>query len=376
MKSRRSLKPQTSTRLRQKMKWQHVAAGIALAAILVAVGVFLYLNLGNSHKSKAAPARTVIHTNGSGNWADATTWDLGRTPQDGDSIVLKSGHSILLESTVAYKAVNIAIYGDLWIDHAAQLKLDDVSTIEVFSPGTIDGGKQDGTASNAASSKIVIGNKTVWDSSMPPVSGYSYMDKNGYQPIGTLPVQLAYFKASVETGKVVAAWATYAEENNDFFTVERSADGKTFRKVGEIKGVGNSQETQDYSFVDENPLAGLSFYRLKQTDFDGKFEYFNPVAVKVAKTLGSGAGTINIKAYGPNPFIDDFFVNFDLSSDGPVEVKLQSLQGNLVVSETIDGFLGSNRYSFTDRNGLPPGIYVFSLVQQNNPSKGIRLIKK
>lgn len=374
MKSRRSLRPTNSPRLQQKMKWQHVAVGVAVAAIVVAAGVFVYLNLGNSHESKAA-TKQVVYSKASGNWNDIASWEPG-IPQDGDSIVLKSGHTISLISTLEYDILNIAVYGKLWIDHAAQLKLGAGSTLEVFSPGSVDGGKTDGKAENSKSTKIVIGKNLVWDNSMGPVTGYSYMDQNGYKATGLLPIKLAYFKAKTENGKVVTEWATIQEENNDFFTIERSTDGKTFQKVGVVEGAGNSSSELTYSFIDESPLAGTSYYRLKQTDYDGKFEYFNLVTVNNQRRPGSGFPALNVQAIGPNPFSNTFYVNFELTNDGPVEVRLMNMQGHVVVSEVIDGFFGSNRYDFNDRQGLSAGTYLLSLVQNNNSSKAIRLIKK
>lgn len=372
---RRSLRPKNSPRLQQKMKWQYIAAGVALVAIVVAAGVFIFLNFGNSHDSKAA-TRIVIHSSGSGNWGDGTSWDLGRVPQEGDSIVLKSSHTIKLMKTTSYDLVNIAVYGNLWIDHAAKLQLGPNSTLEVFSPGTVDGGKEDGTAASSTSTRIVIGGNSVWDSSMGPVSGYSYMDESGYQAIGLLPVKLAYFKAKAENGTVVTEWATIQEENNDFFTIERSNDGKNFQEAGTLAGAGNSNSELRYTFTDKTPLAGTSYYRLKQTDYDGKFEYFNLVTVNNERGISNSFPALNVQSVGPNPFHDTFYVNFDLSNNGAVEVRLMNMDGNLVVSETIDGYAGSNRFDFNDRQGIKPGIYLLSLVQNNNSSKAIRLIKK
>ena len=374
MKSRRSLRPTNSPRLQQKMKWQYVAAGVTLAAIVVAAGVFVYLNLGNSHESKAANRR-ISYSKGTGNWNNNDSWESG-VPLEGDSIVIKSSHTISLLKTTSYDLVNIAIYGKLWIDHSEQLKLGQNSTIKIFEGGTIDGGKSDGNAESAKSTKIVIGNTAVWTSNMGPVSGYSYMDKDGHHSMGLLPVKLAYFKAKSDKGKVMAEWATIMEENNDFFTIERSADGKNFQVVGTVPGAGNSKGELAYSFIDEAPLAGTSYYRLKQTDYDGKYEYFNLVTVNNQRSAGGGFPVLNVQAVGPNPFTHTFYINFDLTTDGPVEVRLMNMQGYLVVAEKIDGFSGSNRYDFNDRQGLQAGTYLLSLVQNNNSSKAIRLIKK
>lgn len=340
-------------------------------AIVVAAGVFIYMNLGNSHDSKAAD-KTYLYSNGNGAWDNPASWSLGRVPQDGDNIVIKAGHQIDLKKNATYTIMNVQVYGTFWIDQAAKLTMGSGSTIEVMQGGTVDGGK----GGNNASSKIIIGGNTVWNSSEPPVAGYMVIDETGQHNPGTLPVKLAYFKAKAENGKVVAEWATIMEENNDFFTVERSMDGKTFQKAGTVAGAGNSDTELSYSFTDEAPLAGTSYYRLKQTDYDGKYEYFNLVTVNNQRSISNATTALNVQSVGPNPFRDTFYVNFELGNDGPVEVRLMNMEGNLVVSETIDGFSGSNRYDFNDRNGIKAGMYMLSLVQNNMSSKAIRLIKK
>lgn len=89
----------------------------------------------------------------------------------------------------------------------------------------------------------------------------------------TLPVELGSFKVSSFGKNVLLEWTTESEKNNDYFTIEKSMDGKNWQAVGQIDGQGNSLETMAYQFVDEEPFRGLGYYRIKQTDFDGNFEY-------------------------------------------------------------------------------------------------------
>ncbi len=88
-----------------------------------------------------------------------------------------------------------------------------------------------------------------------------------------LPIELASFEAAAKGDVVEITWSTASETNNDFFTVQRSADGQEFEDLLEIPGAGDSNETLFYDTLDRQPLAGRSFYRLKQTDFDGTFSY-------------------------------------------------------------------------------------------------------
>jgi hypothetical protein len=94
-----------------------------------------------------------------------------------------------------------------------------------------------------------------------------------------LPIKLVYFNAITSNGKVNTNWSTASQTNNNYFTVERAVDGVNFKALGTITGVANSNERLSYAFTDEEPLMGNAYYRLKQTDFDGKFEYSGIVAV-------------------------------------------------------------------------------------------------
>lgn len=88
-----------------------------------------------------------------------------------------------------------------------------------------------------------------------------------------LPVEFLDFSAAVKPAAIELIWKTASETNNDYFTVERSTDGENFIPLAVIDGNGNSNEIVRYFFTDDNPFPGLAYYRIKQTDFDGKYDY-------------------------------------------------------------------------------------------------------
>ncbi|MFT5802856.1 MAG: hypothetical protein ACI956_002679, partial [Nonlabens sp.] len=93
-------------------------------------------------------------------------------------------------------------------------------------------------------------------------------------PAGSLPVELVNFNAGlIENDFVRVSWQTATEINNDFFTVERSSNGKDWEKLEIIEGAGDAATLLSYSVLDDKPLFGISYYRLKQTDFDERFSY-------------------------------------------------------------------------------------------------------
>lgn len=68
-------------------------------------------------------------------------------------------------------------------------------------------------------------------------------------------------------------WQTIKEKDNEGFEIERSQDGIAWNSIGFVAGNGNTVETHDYEFLDDKPLKGINYYRLKQVSSDGKYEY-------------------------------------------------------------------------------------------------------
>ena len=95
-----------------------------------------------------------------------------------------------------------------------------------------------------------------------------------------MPVVLVRFSATPRSGKILLEWNTATEQNNKGFEVERSADGRSWNKLGFVPGMGTTVEANNYSFWDEKPVTGPNHYRLKQTDLDGRFVYSPIVSVE------------------------------------------------------------------------------------------------
>jgi hypothetical protein len=173
----------------------------------------------------------------------------------------------------------------------------------------------------------------------------------------TLPIELLSFKATVIDDKVRLNWVTTSERNNDFFTVESSTDGKTFTRVSEVKGSGNSSSKKEYESYDNLPFPGKSYYRLKQTDYDGKYEYSQLVVINfeqgdgpkliVYPTLSDGT-YLNIKITGMQ----------DGASEIPVVIFNQSGQKvyELLLPYSNESKSGEDKVQFDNR--LQPGFYI------------------
>jgi hypothetical protein len=100
------------------------------------------------------------------------------------------------------------------------------------------------------------------------------------QPLSPLPIELTTFDVKQIDNKIEITWTTATEINNDFFTIERSADGINFYEIKKIKGAGNSSTSKHYSIYDIEPPTGINYYRLKQTDYDGKYKYYELKAIE------------------------------------------------------------------------------------------------
>jgi hypothetical protein len=128
-------------------------------------------------------------------------------------------------------------------------------------------------------------------------------------PINPLPIELLDFTAELEIDHVNLRWTTKSESDNDYFTVERSQEGDQWEPIVEVDAAGNSSVELDYETVDLNPLNGTSYYRLKQTDFDGTYSY-SPVAVinrEIQLTIYPNPTNGNVSVVGEST-IDDIVV--------------------------------------------------------------------
>ncbi|MBN4071457.1 T9SS type A sorting domain-containing protein [Crocinitomix catalasitica] len=166
-----------------------------------------------------------------------------------------------------------------------------------------------------------------------------------------LPIELVYFKVRVLNNiSVELSWKTASEINNDFFTVERSKGGHNWSAFGTKDGEGNSSIAMYYQFIDISPYSGVSYYRLKQTDFDGKYEYSNAISVELDTEIS------DFQNY-PNPGSELITLEGDeLSSEVLLiyDIIGKEISPSVKIS-TID-----NSRLLIDISDLPPGIYFVS----------------
>jgi len=177
-----------------------------------------------------------------------------------------------------------------------------------------------------------------------------------------LPVTLLYFNGVLADKVVNLNWATATEINNDHFTLERSADAKNFTELAEIRGADNSNTIQNYEYTDQQPLSGVSYYRLAQTDINGTKTYaLNLVEINNG---GSISGLSELRTE-PNPFKSTISVNFNAASDGIAQISVSDLSGKTVYSESVSFKAGNNIFPLNLDN-LNDGVYILQLQIGNN----------
>lgn len=167
-----------------------------------------------------------------------------------------------------------------------------------------------------------------------------------------LPIELATFSAELVKKKVEMKWTTQAEINNDYFTVERSPDNINFEQIGTLPGSGTTSQTHDYNFTDESPLRGISYYRLRQTDFDGKTEYFPAVVIRNMRST--------FTVY-PNPATSPaVHIAFDSDLLQYYTVNVQDITGREIPFRLENRQNGDTQLVFDEAWYKPGSMYIIS----------------
>ena len=182
---------------------------------------------------------------------------------------------------------------------------------------------------------------------------YSYIT-----PDNNVPVELSSFSYSILGSEVILDWSTATELNNHGFEIQRSLDKKNWATLGFIEGKGTISEPHQYSFSDNiSDLSALKlYYKLKQIDFNGSFEYSDILEVEVAPT------SFALEQNYPNPFNPSTVINYQLPVAGNVTLKIFNVLGKEVAT-LINQFKETGNHStlYIVNSTLPSGIYYYQL---------------
>ncbi len=299
---------------------------------------------------------------GGGDWESASSWDGINTPSDlsdGDTLVIQLGDTITIYSNLSFNGV-LQIYGVLVFDKG-KLNMDANSVIQLATGSDIialSSGQNDqiriGDANNKISATEI--NNLVTPNQLTEGS----LTGGGCAVTGDceddpLPVDVLYFIAFNEEGRIKLKWCTTFEKNFDFFTIERSQNGTIFNSHAKIYPLkNNASQNTEYEFTDELPFGGLSYYRLKSTDLDGFSAFHGILAVRLNES------DPEILIY-PNPATEDY-VMASFSGNQETSFKIHSMTGITVKRGILQP--GINRIQF--ENNLKRGFYF---IQVDIPKK-------
>lgn len=171
----------------------------------------------------------------------------------------------------------------------------------------------------------------------------------------TLPISLKSFTATpLDRTSALLSFATALEQNNDYFSIERSADGLRFSEIGRVQGAGNSLQTREYNYTDNTPLRGINYYRLKQVDYDGKYT-FSPVVSLNFDGTDRGNGV----RLSPQPVKDQLSVTLEQAFQQDARWELYDLSGRLLQAGTLAA--EANSFSIQAAT-LTDGAYVLRIT--------------
>lgn len=328
----------------------------------------------------------AVDTDASGDWSDADTWKntttipnstatsvtIKHTPiyiRDGETftinnlrltngvkIIIEEGGTLNVEKLIVDNSAEMDIAGTFNVGTGG-IDLKNSSDFTVKNTGVVD---VEGDVETANFVELVIdgtvtidgdllGNATVSGSGTVSVAGTtdaSITDE------GPLPIELTTFKAVNSDNDVTIYWQTASEKNNDYFTVERSLNGIEYQTIATVYGAGNSSSVIDYSYTDANPLNGITYYRLTQTDYDGQSETFDAVSVSMLSE--------DMISVGPNPATD--YLNISISGDaGSADILIYNVIGEQVKS--ISMFGNTQNINVSD---LAKGTYMVIIAADND----------
>lgn len=210
------------------------------------------------------------------------------------------------------------------------------------------------------------GNTAVPTVSRSGVSGWSNFGFGG-DVANPLPVELLSFNAGCAETAVELTWSTGSETNSDQFILERSRDVNVWNSVAVVDAAGNSTSQLDYQHTDENPFPGVSYYRLRQIDFNGNERVYGPISVNCS---AQGEG---IEVY-PNPASQQFTVAIALKDDMPAtRIQVLDVSGKIIATQVTDLKAGTTNILF-DQLDLPAGTYMIHVVSNASHFAPLRLV--
>jgi len=193
--------------------------------------------------------------------------------------------------------------------------------------------------------------------------------------LNPIPVELISFTVSTNNNNVELNWSTASEVNNRGFNIERKKVNEVFKSIAFIDGNGTTAETQVYSYEDKNLSDGIYYYRLKQIDLNGEFEYSDDIMVSVSNPI-----SFDLAQNYPNPFNPSTKISFIIAETEFTSLKVYDVLGNevaiLINEEKPAGQYDVEFSAIVGGNDLTSGFYIYQLKSGNfSETKKMLLLK-
>ncbi len=282
------------------------------------------------------------------------TWDFpsgAQIPQNGYVLVSRGNNQATFESEWGAIPTGCNFYQgntNLYFGTGRRWKFvyDDGSKAETVIDDT-----QTGVASSG--NRSIQSSPGDWSSSSTTYATPGDQDGDG----STLPINLLSFTAQLQAEGVDLKWVTSSEVNNDYFTVERGQDGRNFVEVGRVAGAGNSNVERHYSFLDAEMPQATTYYRLRQTDYDGTTTVSKTIQLTPANNTESLNGIFTDHSRNLN-------IVMNSTVNQQVTVGVYTLEGRQLMSEEIAIQKGIGTYRLSSWT-YSSGIYVVRIITQN-----------
>jgi hypothetical protein len=281
-----------------------------------------------------------------------TIYDLNTNNNFADQVTVSAtscGGATIFPSSVTGRAANTAYNSANGL--ISQTIVDNTSRGNTGSNVTVN------FTSTVTAIKIVYGSGSTIPVGSDPSAQFIYIGQivsTVAAPCTVLPIELTEFKGKRTGSQVKLDWQTASEKNNEFFTIERSLDGINFEEVKRVKGAGDSYKALSYEVYDQNPLSEMSYYRLKQTDFNGQFKYSNIVSIDADNSKAM------ISHIAPNPTTSDINFDFYAPVRGELIYEITDLTGRVIISKTEMKEEGNTKV-LVDLDEIPNGIYFLKV---------------
>jgi hypothetical protein len=280
--------------------------------------------------------------------ASATTCNTltsGDTMLITGTLILTASHSVQASNDIVF----IIDGGSITWNASADLDVGINSTFFIINGGSL----LNGSGSCNAAKRISFGGTTVVSCNGGgggSVSTFTaFTAAGGGTSTGPLPVNLINFEAKIQGGYNILAWSTASEYNNSHFEIQKSIDGINFETIAKRKGAGNSNQVIEYSYSDSAQL--ISYYRLKQIDFNGSFEYSKVIKVSGRKNITQREVIIS-----PNPSTGKIKIQINIADIQTIQVTLYNKQGAKILTQNTPQYSVANSIITIDLSSLPSDI--------------------